>query len=151
MALDVGDRRVGIAVGDTEAGIAMPLSVYVRVGGRRDPQALAHAAADQKAEALLVGMPLSLDGSRGDQALRVERFCEALRRETVLPVLVRDERFTTVEADRQMMGAAMSSQKRKAMRDAAAAAVLLQSYFDNAAPRGADTIGQNAVSHTGEH
>lgn len=130
LALDVGDRRIGLALSDPTGMVARPLAVYERSNQLRDIAAILETAAKHEADALLVGMPLSLNGTEGPQALRVRRFLGALRQATPLPVLTADERYTTVEADRQMWESGLSVQRRKQIRDAVAAAVLLQSYLD---------------------
>lgn len=135
LALDVGDKRIGVAVGDSDGRLATPLAVYQRVGRKKDTQALLRIAAEEHADAILAGMPYSLDGAEREQARRVQRFCEGLREKSPLPVLTWDERFSSVEADRRMVEAAVPIAKRKGIRDSAAAAIILQSYLDNnAAP-----------------
>ena len=139
LALDVGDKRIGVAVGDTETRLATPLAVYERIGTKRDTDELLRIATRQRAEALLVGLPYALDrsqgdGAQGEQAQRVLRFCEALREKTPLTVLTWDERFTSTEADLRMSEAGVPIAKRKGLRDSAAAAIILQSYLDNGPP-----------------
>lgn len=139
LALDVGDKRIGLAVGDTETRLATPLAVYQRTGTKRDTDELLHVATQQHAEALLVGLPYALDrsqadGAHGEQAQRVLRFCEALRQKTPLAVLTWDERFTSTEADLRMSEGGVPTAKRKGLRDSAAAAIILQSYLDNGSP-----------------
>ncbi len=133
LALDVGDKRIGLAVCDPAGVVATPLSVYERRAQAKDIAEMLRIAAQQKAEAFLVGMPVSLDGSLGPQAERTERFRQALAAASAIHVLVADERFTSVEADRLMQGSGVPRAKQKGMRDAAAAAVFLQSYLDTKA------------------
>lgn len=135
LALDVGDKRIGTAICDPMGIIASPLSVYTRSGTSLDLEAILRIAREQGAEQILVGMPISMDGTAREQAFRVQRFVDALREKTTLPIITTDERLSTVEAERRMREMGLSAEKRKALRDAAAAAVLLQSHLDSAAFR----------------
>ncbi|MEK7284701.1 MAG: Holliday junction resolvase RuvX [Chloroflexota bacterium] len=118
LALDVGDRRIGLAVGDDAGGIARPLRTLRRRNVEADIAALREIARNEEVSALLIGLPLTLRGDEGHQAERVRRFagaCAALG----LPVELYDERFTTAEALAQ--GAPDP--------DAGAATILLEGFF----------------------
>jgi putative Holliday junction resolvase len=130
IALDVGDRRIGIATSDPLGFSVRPLRVLPRKNQRNDIEEVLHTAAQEQAEGLVVGLPLSLDGTLGPQAERVERFRSALQAASPLPVFSWDERFTTAEADRLMLEAGLPAAKRRALRDAAAAAVILRAFLD---------------------
>jgi putative Holliday junction resolvase len=126
LGVDFGLRRLGLAAGDTEGGVATPLRV-LRIGSVRDaPAAVAAAARAEGAEAVVVGVPLGLEGEeRRPEVRRVERFARALRRETGLPVHLVDESFSTREAGSggpRDRGADDASH-------AAAAAVILTRWF----------------------
>jgi putative pre-16S rRNA nuclease len=97
LALDVGDRRIGLAVGDAEGGIARPLPTLKRRSLEADIEAIGGIARQEEATTLLIGLPLTLRGDEGHQAARVRRFAEACSR-LGLPVELHDERFTTSEA-----------------------------------------------------
>jgi putative Holliday junction resolvase len=129
LALDPGERRVGLAVSDPGGHVAVPLAVYVR-RGRGDADALAAIAARECAEAIVVGLPLRLDGSRGPQAIRAERFGRAVAAVSGLPVVFWDERFSTREAERLNAESGMSRARRRTSVDATAATVILQDYLD---------------------
>ena len=105
LALDVGDARIGLAISDPTAVLASPLHAY----RRRDPQADAHAIAEvsrrEGAIRILVGMPLSLDGRRGPQARKVLAFVRLLKATSELPIILWDERFSTVEASQRIRDA----------------------------------------------
>ena len=131
LALDVGERRIGAAISDPLGVIATPLTVVERVGGVRDYERLIALAQEHEAERILVGMPVSMDGAARMQARAVQRFVDDLTERSPLPVETLDERLTTVEAERRMMEAGASASKRRAERDAAAAAVLLQAYLES--------------------
>lgn len=130
LALDVGDRRIGVAVSDPTGSIATPLAVIQRSGDENDFTAVLEHARQQGAQRMLVGLPISLSGRLHGQARAVQLFVAALKSRSTVPVETLDERFTTVQAERRMQEAGLSAQKRKALRDAAAAAILLQGYLD---------------------
>ncbi len=130
LALDVGDKRIGIARSDPLGLIATPIMVLDRKNAQRDANEIVRIAGEQGADTILVGMPYSMDGSTGTQAQRVQRFIDALSALTELPVLAWDERLSTVEAERRMRETGVPSVKRRQRIDAVAAAVILQSYLD---------------------
>jgi putative Holliday junction resolvase len=134
IGLDLGERRVGVAVSDPGGTIATPL-VQLQPRGRKDlVQAVQRLVTEHAAERVVVGMPLLLDGGRGEQARRTEGTVEALRAALPVPVTVWDERFSTAEAEDAMRGADLSPAQRKARRDKVAAALILQSYLDSGSP-----------------
>ncbi len=118
LALDVGERRIGLAVGDVGGGIARPLRTLVRRALAADVAAIGEVARKEEVTALLIGLPLTLRGDEGPQAARVRRFADPLAR-LGLPIDFHDERFTTAEAESQ--GATD--------RDAGAAAILLEDFL----------------------
>ena len=130
LALDVGDRRIGVAVSDPTGSIATPLAVIHRTGGEKDFSAVLEHVRQQEAEHILVGLPISLSGKLHSQARAVQGFVATLISRSPVPVETLDERLTTVQAERRMQEAGASAQKRKVLRDAAAAAILLQAYLD---------------------
>jgi putative Holliday junction resolvase len=145
LGLDVGEARTGLAEGDTGVGIAVPVGALERTGTDADHADAALAeAARRGAEVLVVGMPLSMTGRPGPQAERVTAFIALLRERGAFPVETVDERLSTVEAGRRMQegsGGARGPKGHRSKRtqgagrergalDAAAAAVLLQSWLD---------------------
>lgn len=118
LALDVGERRIGLAVGDEGGGIARPLRTLERRGTDADVAAIGDIARREEVSALLIGLPLTLRGEEGPQAARVRRFAEACAR-LGLPVELYDERYTTSEA--ALRGADDV--------DAGAAAILLEDFL----------------------
>jgi putative Holliday junction resolvase len=131
LGLDVGDRRIGVALSDETATLASALTTVSRVGRRRDLAAVADLARRHEVTAVVVGLPLDLGGARGPQAEKVLAFVEGLRRRLEVPVLMRDERLTTVEADQRLREAGKAGWKeRKRVIDQAAAVVILQEYLD---------------------
>ena len=138
MGLDVGDKRIGIALSDESATIASPTETLQRRGNRKDIAHLLDLARRETVTRILVGMPYSLDGSTGPQALKVSRFATALAAETEIPVTTWDERFTTVDAEIALREAKVSPGARRAKIDRAAAAIILQSYLDDQRERRAE-------------
>lgn len=134
LALDVGERRTGVAVSDPTGTLASPLTVLHRTGAKADYVQILKLADEQQAERIVIGLPVSMNGKLHGQARIVQRFAAALQALTKLPVELCDERLTTVEAERRMQEAGSSAAHRKEHRDSAAAAVLLQSYLDSRRP-----------------
>ena len=120
LALDYGSARTGVAVSDPTGSIARPLGVVERAALEPGLARVAQLVATEGAERVVVGLPLTLRGERGAQALETERFVEALRSALSVPVETFDERFTTVLAERS--GASSAT-------DALAAAHLLEGYL----------------------
>jgi putative pre-16S rRNA nuclease len=98
LALDVGDRRIGVAVGDDAHGLVRPLRTLERRSVVKDLAELKRVASDEKVDALVIGLPLTLRGEEGHQAERVRRFANASE-ELGLPVHLYDERHTSSEAE----------------------------------------------------
>jgi putative Holliday junction resolvase len=140
MALDVGERRIGAAVSDLTGTIARPLHALERGSREEDFSAIAALIDEYDARALVVGLPLSLNGSLGPQARRVSRYAEALAEHLDVPVIPWDERFSTARADEILRETRGEKAKRRARAngeiDAVAAAVILQSYLDSDQQRG---------------
>ena len=131
LGIDLGSKRIGIATSDRSGTIATPYTVLLRCGSMGgDHRNIAKMVVEEEAVAVIVGLPLNMDGSEGKaaQAARVE----AARMATVVgvPVHVHDERLTTVEADRVLMEQKMNAQARRRVVDKVAAAVMLQSWLD---------------------
>ncbi len=130
LGLDVGDKRIGIALSDESAFIASPRETLERKGNRKDIAHLLELARREDVSEIVVGMPWKLDGSKGPQAEKVNRFIEALRAETDIPIATWDERLSTVGAERALLEADVSRAKRRGAVDRVAAALILQSYLD---------------------
>ena len=131
LGLDVGDRRIGMALSDETATLASPLPTFVRVGPRQDVRRIAELVRVHEAGGVVVGLPLNMDGTRGPQAEKVLGFCEALRARTAVPVLARDERLTSVEAEEILSSRGVARKDRKGRVDALAATLILQEYLDH--------------------
>ena len=126
MALDYGSARTGVAVSDPTGTLARPVGVVARAATESGLAEVARLARDEDVERVVVGLPLTLRGSRGEQAVETERFVDALRGVLDVPVELFDERFTT-DLARQTGGSAPE--------DALAAAHLLSTYLQWCAAR----------------
>jgi putative Holliday junction resolvase len=131
LGVDLGSKRIGIAVSDRSGTIASPLTVIQRSGSvPRDHRAIADLVAEEEAEAVVVGLPLNMNGTAGPAAQAAMKEARALATVVNVPVHTSDERRTTVTADRAMMEAGMNAQARRKVVDKVAAAVLLQHWLD---------------------
>ncbi len=135
LGLDLGEKRIGVALSDAQARTARPLTVILHETKDKDLVRVEVLAAQFHAEVVVIGLPLNMDGRPGLGAQRAKRFAARLRHRVEADVQLWDERLTTFEADQQMVEAGMSVARRREMRDAVAAAVILQDYLD--AHRGA--------------
>ena len=134
LGLDVGDKRIGVALSDPLGMLARPLLVIERRENEADIGAILQIAGQYQVEKIIIGLPQSMDGSFGAQAEKVRAFGELLRSESQVPVEFRDERLSTVSARRMIheAGSRKPSRKKgeKGEYDAAAAAIILQTYLD---------------------
>jgi len=131
LGLDLGSKRVGVAIGDRTGTIASPLQVLQRSGNvRRDHEAIAKIVAEEEADIVVVGLPLNMNGSSGPAARAAIDEAAALATVVSVPVVTFDERRTTVTADQAMMEAKMRAQARRRIVDKIAAAVMLQNWLD---------------------
>ena len=131
LAVDLGSRRIGVAISDPTGVLASPVTVVARGSDRAvDHGRLAELVDDYGAERVLVGLPRSLDGGMGPAARAALDEIEELRDRLAVPVEAVDERFTTVTASRQLRQAGKTGRQQAGVIDAAAAAVLLQSWLD---------------------
>ena len=131
MALDVGDKRIGVAMSDPLGIIVTPSTVIQRQSLAKDLAEILRVASENDVERIIVGNPISMDGIEREQAQRVQRFSALLGEQTPIPITLWDERLSTVEAKRRLRESGSSARKRAAMVDSVAAAVLLQSYLDS--------------------
>lgn len=139
LGIDLGAKRIGVAVSDAAGAVATPLEVVHRAGDRgADHRRLLALAEEWEAEVLVVGLPLSLDGGVGPAARQVLDEVATLRDVSPVPVDTYDERLTTVTAERQLAEGALDSRARRKVVDMVAAAVLLQAWLDGRRAAGAD-------------
>jgi len=130
LGLDVGERRIGVAVSDPDGTMAFPLRTHERRGAD-DAAALLELARREEAGRIVVGLPVSLDGTYGAQAEVSSAFAEQLRRAGDLEVFLWDERLSSQEADHHLRVAGRRGKDAKARRDAIAASIILQSFLDS--------------------
>ena len=133
LAVDFGERRIGLALSDPARTIAQPLPTMQRKKGKRPPvQAIADLAAQHGVTALVVGLPLTLAGDESDWTREVRAFADKLADRTKLPVSFVDERLTSVAAERAVrsLGLPKRERERKERIDAAAAVLILQMHLD---------------------
>ena len=129
LALDVGDRRIGLAISDPTGMLASPLGVVER--GPSDVDDILRVALDNDATEIVVGLPLTLAGESRQQAGKVRSFVRELRSKTDLPVTTVDERLSTVQAQRMLRESGSGRSRDRGRLDSAAAAVILQAYLDS--------------------
>jgi putative Holliday junction resolvase len=136
LALDLGSKRIGVAVSDPTELIASPDRVIPRTGSKAaDRRAIAAAVEEWGAELVVVGLPLSLSGADGPAARATREETAELAAALPVPVVLHDERLTTVTASRSLQEAKMTGDARRRVVDKVAAAVLLQAFLDERAAR----------------
>ena len=129
VALDVGDRRIGIAVSDPLGVTAQPIETYTRIGYGPDSRHIAEIARRYETDRILCGLPRNMDGTQGFQVEKVKEFAAKLE-ELGLVIEYYDERMTTMLAESALLEANMRREDRKKKVDMVAAVVILQSYLD---------------------
>ena len=130
LALDLGERRIGLAVSDAAGCLVFPAGYLVRTKFSQDIERVLEVARDRDVQGFVVGMPHSLDGGMGPGVKRAQRFIRALQSRTSLPVYSIDESFTSVEAEGLLREAGREPSREKGSVDEAAAALILQRYLD---------------------
>lgn len=131
MALDVGDKRIGVAMSDPEALLASPLTTIVRVSDSGAIDRICELVGEYQVGSVVVGLPYSLDGGVSAQAEKVCDFVRKLSERLQTDIKLRDERLSTTAADRLLLQAGAKRGHRRLVRDAAAAAFILQGYLDS--------------------
>ena len=140
LGIDLGDRRIGVATGDTQSGTVKPLLTLRRATPAEDAAVVGRICAERQAEALVVGLPLNMDGSESEQSRRTREWVQSVSPLLDLPVTLRDERLTSRDAEQRMghaprgrSGGPPSSKARNAWRariDREAAAAIVQREID---------------------
>jgi putative Holliday junction resolvase len=128
--LDVGDKRIGVAVSDGLGLTAQPLGVIERSGTQSDITKLVALLATYDVTRFVAGLPLEMSGHEGQQARRVRTFCDALHARTGIDVVYQDERMTTRESERILVESGVRRGKRRKVIDKMAAVLILQAYLD---------------------
>ena len=140
LALDVGEKRIGVATSDELELLASPRGVIRRQSTAQALDAVARAVGEAGAGLVVVGLPVSFDGQLHAQARRIQAFADKLRRRLDVPVIFADETLSSVRAEEQLRAAGVRPERIRERLDAAAAAVILQEYLDQrgtAPPAGA--------------
>ena len=135
LALDVGKKRIGLAISDPLGITAQGLPTLHRTRIREDLDALDRLCREYEVELLLIGQPLHMSGTDSRQAVYTREFAERLSERTRVPLKFLDERLTTVQAERVLKESGISIEKRAKAVDRLAAVLLLQSFLDAGAPR----------------
>jgi putative Holliday junction resolvase len=130
LGLDLGERRVGVALSDPLGITAQGRETMTRHGRRKDLGALAALVREEDVQRVVIGLPLRLDGTAGPAAEEAQRFAADLESVIDIPVELWDERLTTVEAERAMTDAGVRRRKRRDHVDRLAAVLILQSWLD---------------------
>jgi putative Holliday junction resolvase len=131
IALDVGTKRIGIAVSDPSGLIAQAHSVWLRKSPHNDYLHIAELCSEyEDLQGVVIGLPLNMNGTTGEKALEVMAFIEELSPFLGCPVITWDERMTTVSAEQLLISANVTRKKRKQVVDKVAAVYILQSYLD---------------------
>ena len=129
MSLDLGDKRIGIAVSDPFNSYALPLHTYQRKNLKTDLQYVLDIAKQKGITAIVCGLPVNFDGSESIQTQRAQYFIDRLKEATPMPIYTADERCTTIEAHRTLIEEDYSREKRKKYVDALAATYILEGFL----------------------
>ncbi|MEC7899845.1 MAG: Holliday junction resolvase RuvX [Actinomycetota bacterium] len=132
LGVDLGEKRIGIAVSDSNGKVATPLQVIIRSKSiKQDHKKICDLVDEWEADIVVVGMPYSLNGSKGLAAKTVEKEVKELSSALEVPVATQDERLTTVTAAKELAIQGLDSKKQRKVIDQVAASVILQSWLDN--------------------
>ncbi|MBI3353762.1 MAG: Holliday junction resolvase RuvX [Nitrospirae bacterium] len=133
LGLDVGDKRIGIAVSDELCMCAHGVRTIERKGIKEDIRQIKEICEEYGVEEIIAGLPINMDGTSGFRVQKVQDFVSLLKEQVSIPVNTWDERLSTVAAERNLIEADMSRKKRKAVIDKIAATIILQGYLDSMA------------------
>lgn len=131
LGLDIGDKRIGLAISDPEEILASPLTTVTRDDDEKAIEAILELVNKHEVQRIVVGLPYSLDGSIGRQANKVMSFVKELSKHTEAEIETWDERLSSVAAERLLAEASTKRKTARLRRDAAAAAFILQGYLDS--------------------
>ena len=131
VGIDLGEKRIGVAISDSDGRVATPYETVNRSGSRDQDHRLIGAIVEEvEAELVVIGLPLSLDGTEGPAAQSARIEAGLIAEATQVPVQLQDERLTTVEAERILKEQGLDTQQRRQIIDKVAAAILLQAWID---------------------
>lgn len=140
LALDIGTKTIGLAISDSNCRIASPLKTVFRKGSTQEVNDIQQVVNEYSVKSLIAGYPLHLHGDEGERCQYVYSYAEALSSTLNIPVLLWDERMSTVSAERLLIEGDMSRAKRKQHIDAVAASIILQSFLDFFAHQAPNTL-----------
>ena len=131
VGIDLGENRIGVAISDSSGSLATAYEVVTRTGSRaQDHRRIKAIVEEVEAEILVVGLPLSLDGTEGKAAQGARQEAEAIGQTVSVPIELHDERLTTVEAERILKEQGLDAAERRNVVDKVAAAILLQAWME---------------------
>jgi putative pre-16S rRNA nuclease len=131
LGLDIGEKRIGIAISDELGYTAQGIKVLNRSGSDEDLEVIKELIREAKASEVVVGLPKNMDGSLGEAAQKVLSFAKKMEEYLSVPIILWDERWTTAEATRLLVEADLSRTKRRKVVDKLAAVLILQGYLDS--------------------
>ena len=144
LALDFGSKRIGVALSDPTGLLGSPLTTVIRTNPRNDFKAILDLVTKHEIETIVVGLPVSLNGTIGPQAQKTLDFCDELRKITAVPIKTLNEQYTSAEAERRIRQLGGKPSRRREQIDAFAAAIILQEWLDN--PQAATSLDKKALS-----
>tara|TARA_B100000029_G_scaffold154823_1_gene150138 strand:- start:15480 stop:15890 length:411 start_codon:yes stop_codon:yes gene_type:complete len=130
LSLDIGNKRIGVAISDLTGLFAFPLTTILRKNSTHDIEKICELIEKEEIKELIIGLPLLLSGDEGSQAKLVKSFANLLYEKINIPLHYIDERYSSVQAEDKLINAGISPSKNRIKIDAAAAAIILQSYLD---------------------
>jgi putative Holliday junction resolvase len=148
MGLDIGDRRIGVALSDPGEILASPLIIIDRSIEPHYNEAIIKIVKEREVGRIIVGLPCAMDGGIGQQAEKVQTFVETLKSRTNIPIEFRDERLTTVTAVRLKRESSGKKVNIKTRYDAMAAAIILQEYLDEKSSAGGVQIQDEYINQS---
>lgn len=131
MCLDIGDRRIGVAVSDPFNTYALPVETYVRKNLKTDLEKMCYYVKEKCATALVCGLPVNFDGTPSVQTQKAEFFIQKLKDTLGIEIFTVDERCSTCEAEETLISQGKSRQERKQFVDSLAAATILQGFLND--------------------
>lgn len=131
LGIDVGDKTIGVAVSDPLGFTAQGITTIHRKDENKDLDELKNICNEYNVETIVCGLPKNMNGTIGEQGEKVLKFCELLKKNIDIPIKMWDERLTTVAAQKAMLEANLSREKRKKIVDKIAATYILQGYLDS--------------------
>lgn len=130
LAIDYGDARIGLALSDESETLASPLQTYNSQSMRKDIDYISVLAKEKNAGLIVLGLPINMDGSMGERANKTQSFGSVLERVSGIKVVYKDERLTSVSAEKTLIECNMRREKRKQVIDTLSAQIILQNYLD---------------------